>query len=1256
MFSVTSEQIGRLGDEDLRELVARLCEAEVRSAGRAATSVTWGGNQTSPDGGIDVRVALSECLPPSSTLQRGNCGFQVKAQDMGRSHIRNEMRPEGALRTSIAELAALSGSYIIASSQAAASDTTLRRRTDAMRQAVEDCADAASLHLDFYDANRLATWANQHAGVVIWVRQRVGAPIHNWQAYRNWSHPSESSQGDYLSDEQKRVLLPKTRSKVTTLDALTEMRRYLGKPKGLVRLVGLSGTGKTRFVQALFDDAIGQDALPSSLAVYTNISDSPEPQPQAMAEMLIAQRQRVVLVIDNCTPELHRSLCRICERPDSTVSLLTVEYDVREDQPEGTEVFELLHSSDPTIHQLLRRRFPLLSSVNADTIAHFSVGNARVALALAAAVRPSETLAELGSRELLRKLLHQGDSPNPSLERSAQACSLLYSFQGEDFSASQTSETARLSILFHIELHQLRADIRDLERRDLLQQRGVWRALLPHAIANPLARAALEELLPTELDAFWRNLPTRMLRSFSRRLGFLHTSLTAQTLARVWLTDLLAAVEGLDSDHLAILNNIAPIIPHDVLDALSQANGRLKQRGAALPRADFHDLLVLLAFEHNLFKPAFTMLVDITSKQVGSPYATQHRDALASFFTICLSGTHASLDLRLEVAESLLVSSDPFESELGKQCLRYLLKVSYFSSTRHFAFGGRPRDYGYQPTSAEDVCRWFRSVLLLCRRLLSGVLKQAIKDAVAEHFKSLWKVQGLQAELETLAQQIAEDDSWPEGWAACRSIRRYQRTTLSVEEYERLDRIEQWLQPTSLTGEVRTFVLTRNPYAFDDLDPEDFQGSYERTQKKAIALGERAGRDTACLEVLVPEVMSAGYAMFVHEFMLGVVRTADDLEELWRLCVDAYMSAPNAARSIEILAALLYQIHEREASLAQRLLGSAAQDTALCPIYPILQARLPLDEHSFTLLRNGILDSSMPVGNFYSFGFNRELCPDDVLASLLPHLAAKAGGADVIVSCLALRFHERPGEAASIPPSPTLIAAARDTLANDTSVLMDSQKQYDYKLVALRCFSGEEAEPAVRRLLEQLEKRANDQTYQTLSRVHFVVATLLSVNPKVCLDFLYARQTTEDTIGLDSFVRWGGNGCLNGVPPAALLDWCDSEPIAHYVWASNFLSYSLQEFEGPRTWNPVALEFIHRAAKPVEVLKAFLLQMESGGWTGSWADALEQNTSLLNELASHPDTALHEFIANEKTRLEVRIANERTREQQRHQAQNESFE
>src|SRR5205807_9366273 len=154
---------------------------------------------------------------------------------------------------------------------------------------------------------------------------------------------------------------------------------------------GLSGVGKTRFVQALFDARVGKGTLNPSLAIYTNMSDDPDPQPIGLASDLIASKSRAILIVDNCASDLHRRLSEVCRAPGSLLSVVTVEYDIRDDDPEETDVFRLEPSSADLIEKLIRARSKMVSQVDARTIASFSGGNARIAIALAGTIKKNES-------------------------------------------------------------------------------------------------------------------------------------------------------------------------------------------------------------------------------------------------------------------------------------------------------------------------------------------------------------------------------------------------------------------------------------------------------------------------------------------------------------------------------------------------------------------------------------------------------------------------------------------------------------------------------------------------------------------------------------------------------------------------------------------------------------------------------------------------------------------------------------------------
>jgi hypothetical protein len=906
MFEITGDDISRLNDEDLRTLIGRLCEAELRRKGFSASHAAWGGNQTAKDGGLDVHVSLPSDVDIAGFIPKRETGFQVKKPDMPRKAIINEMKPEGILRPAILELAKASGAYIIVSSTGSTAFLALKSRKEAMAEALRGTCDASTLALDFYDRNRIATWVRDHPGLIPWVRSSIGKSVQGWQSFGSWSRSPGGSDDSYLFDEETRITTGGTdRSEaLTAVDGIDRIRHILREPRRVVRLVGLSGVGKTRLCEALFDPAIGKNNLDPSLAIYTNVAEDPSPPPIGLASDLIANKTRMILVIDNCSFQLHRQLAEVARAKDSTISVITVEYDIREDQPEGTEVFGLDSSSFELIEKLVQRRTPSISQIDARTIAEFSGGNARVAFALAATVGKDESLSRLSDAELFGRLFQQRQDHDPDLLLIAQACSLVYSFEGVKMKGKE-AELPTLAALAGKSVQEVYAAIAELRRRDLLQERAEWRALLPHAVANRLAQLALQNFHPDTIkDTLVTNATPRLRRSFSRRLGYLHASQQARAIVNEWLEPggLLADVANLNDDERAMLANVAPVMPDITLTAVeravSGADSSVLQKCSHLSR-----LLRSLAYDAERFERAIAILVRLAQATGDGTGDDTPISILTSLFYIALSGTHAPVSMRLKIVQSLVQSTDPELCAIGIETLKSMLKTGLFSSSYGFEFGARSRNYGYQPRETKDVKHWFDAVMAIASSLaLSGApVASQVRKCIADEFRGLWRKGGQIQALEELFRQVAAEGFWRDGWIAVRQARNFDSKVMSEDALARLRSLEELLRPKDLEDRVRGVVLsstggTIDLHEFDEAGTKDF---FDATARKAATvenLGKDVAADDAVLKRLLPDLVLGGAG--VRLFGQGLGSVAEKPEEIFQALVNQFAATENANPSV----------------------------------------------------------------------------------------------------------------------------------------------------------------------------------------------------------------------------------------------------------------------------------------------------------------------------------------------------------------------
>ncbi len=341
----------------------------------------------------------------------------------------------------------------------------------------------------------------------------------------------------------------------------------------------------------------------------------------------------------------------MCRAPGSKLSLITVEHDVRDDAPEGTDVFRLEASSVDLIEKLVKCRFPEISPVSIRTIAENSDGNARIAIALAGTVGKNETISTLSDEEQFRRLFQQGHDHDDSLLLAAQSMSLVYSFHGENVSDDKDAELVWLGRIVGKGAEEMYSYAAILHDRDLVQHRGVWRALLPQALANRLAKSGLKRIPPAIIeDHLVKDAPARLLKSFSRRLGYLSDSTEAIAIAKKWLSPdgLLSDVGNFNDLGNAMFENVAPVVPAAALSALERV--LLAPNGdAAVPGCrHFTRLLRLLAYDAAIFERCATLLLKIAAgEDIDDNSGDSGRNVFVSLFALYLSGTHATVEQRL---------------------------------------------------------------------------------------------------------------------------------------------------------------------------------------------------------------------------------------------------------------------------------------------------------------------------------------------------------------------------------------------------------------------------------------------------------------------------------------------------------------------------------------------------------------------------------------------------------------------------------
>jgi hypothetical protein len=1279
IFEVTPEQIELLSDADLRTLVGYLAEQEAIRATYSAACVTYGGHQNAKDGGIDVRIETGG-NPITGYIPRPLTAFQVKAENMPKSEILKEMRPKGVLRPAIKSIGEAGGAYIIASSKGSVSDTALSARKNAMAEAMADAPNAAGIHLDFYDRRRMASWVNQHPGLIPWVRSHVGQALSGWRPFEDWSSSPGAADEPYLADDSVRLMGAhiNERASLDAVNGINHLREILARPKGIARLVGLSGVGKTRLVQALFDPSVGEDALSPRLAIYTDLSDEPDPVPLELLRRLHDLDQRCVLIVDNCGIELHRKLAAQMTTANSLVRLVTIEYDISDDEPENTDVFRLEPASSQLIEKIVERRYPKLTAPEISTIAEFSEGNSRIALVLANTAQEGESLANLNDSELFKRLFQQKNADNPDLLRAAKACSLVYSFDGETLEGDE-AELPVVASLTDQTPAVLHGHVAELYRRQLVQRRSRWRAVLPHALAHRLAKSALQDIPKASiLNHLTSKAPERLIKSFSRRLGRIHDSLEAQTIVAEWLGEngWIARLEELDKLGITIFDNIAPVIPSAILDSISEA---AKRSDKIFDQSNPHRetivrILRSLAYDPALFDKAVNLLRHFAHTIDASNNTGEAVNVFNSLFSLYLSGTHAPAAQRADFIRELSKSADRRDQALVVSAVDAMLECSHFSSSYGFEFGTRKRDYGLNPRTPREIKDWYNAALALSLELSAlPDYRESIRSLIAGQFRQLASQTGMVDELITLADAFAAEGGWPQGWVGVRGAISAARKAKRMQNVKKLTALADRLKPNSLSDRIASYVVPAQwtPLDVADVDFED-EKKYQKAQKHADAMcdqiGEELANDLTALVKHLPAMLGP-HTNRSWNVVRMIGRKTPDPVAAWNAILSVTLSPEYDGQLFGFPSAFLSGLSEKNPETANAILDAALKDKRLHPYFVNMQCSVGIDERGCDRLIAASKMTTVPTLTFANLQYGRvcHALPAARFRELLLAISRREEGLDRALEILHMRLYSRRSDKEPIEPDDR--QTGRELLTEVAFEKNNQREGHALAIIVRLCL----APPSDNAVAAQLCRRLRDAIVQLkVYAWHYsdLFSSLGTLFPRIVLDEFVERTLPghEDRRSNFGMFREISPCPLRTIDDAILLDWAKQKPETRFVqlaevirpWTSPHPKNQPAPFEdedpGPMSWTPAARRLIHEAPDPIAVLATFYSNFRPSGWGGSLVDILTGRMPLLEELATDPDPQIADWAKGAINSFKDEIESERKWEAERDRNRDERFE
>ena len=447
----------------------------------------------------------------------------------------------------------------------------------------------------------------------------------NWQKY--------PKKFEFVCDEKRRIILH-------------SIVAELQKRKGAVRVLGLSGLGKTRLIyeavkiidRELQEQVLYVDVATENLNLKSWLKNS------------IEAGYEGILIVDNCKPDLHEALCSEVERSDCQISLISIDHTHESLSSSRTKQFKIEQMETLQIKELLEQEYGGRIA-DLDRVASFAQGFPRMAVLIAEARLANDPeVGKLSDSQLSNRLL--GSCSDEELE-ILKACSLFDRFGLEEDLISQYHYLAIHVV--NTTAKKFYACITKFHRQGLIDISGRYAQLVPKPLAIFLASEWWRATSRQDQLAFLETIPEELLLSFCRQVTMLGFVSEVQKIT----TDLcgqqspFGQAEVILSDRGSLLlrsfsevNPIATVSAiHGALHALDRQK-LLKISGEV--RRNLVWTLEKLAFHSDAFERAAWSQMMLASAE-NEEWGNNATGMFVQLFRVFLSGTAANFTVRIDM-------------------------------------------------------------------------------------------------------------------------------------------------------------------------------------------------------------------------------------------------------------------------------------------------------------------------------------------------------------------------------------------------------------------------------------------------------------------------------------------------------------------------------------------------------------------------------------------------------------------------------
>lgn len=1201
-----------------------------------------------PDGGEDGRIKWENGVDKTDFLPKRFTLFQVKAKEMAPSDCYKEVLNDDGkiLKGQVAQVLDDGGAYIIFCKETYVGKQ-IDERIKGVREALKTAgrSEYETAYVAFYDGNKIAAWVNEYFAAQVDVMSCVGFSI-PW-GLKTWEHWASSE--DYEFEYVSNTILN---------EHIRVLREHFAKDKHkIVRIRGLSGLGKTRLALELFRREEGKDDLAVNLLKSNVIYFDAAEGGDELVRFIGDTRNRsicVLLVVDNCEPELHRRFVNETRYKGQDIGLLTMDFSAEEVNGNTRTIYITQDDCKGVVKAILKKAYQGLGEATISRIEEFAQDFPSIAVLLAKQVQQGvEDIGRLSDDEFAKKLLWGRGNEDENIIKVIKACSL---FEYIEFSEDEyTNEIKFLSD----EIAQISDDTffgicKEYLKLGILQKRGRFIRVCPIPLAIRLAAEWWNRTPKNEIVRFTEKLTKiGLIERFCEQAKMLHFSKNAREVVEKLYGEQgpFGNVEVLNSEEGSrLFCSLVEVNPQATSDALERAFGgwtREQMLKVGPGRRNLVWSLEKLCWWAETFPKAAKLMLRLAAAENES-WGNNATGQFKQLFQIYLPGTQANLNERLRIARQALGSEVKEERALGILAIGHAIKAHSFSRDGRVAIQGtRIPGRDYEPSGREIQEYWGECIGLLKDVIIEGgELSSLAKQKLGRAISGLLR-KGMMSEVEAALKDIVKEKGayWPEALNSIRDCIDRDGADMPTDIRERIGSLEKILQPEDLGEKLRLVVSVA-----DWRDRKDEKGNYVSiSAEEADKLARQLAGDNSWFKEVRGILEGEQRQAYAFGQALGQSMPAGLRKEFIEVCLRILGELGREKGNPDILGAFLGNISDE--GLVDETMERIIQDKELCSYTVWLTRFLDLTEKHLLRVLPLVEQNKIPVSDMRVFGYGRALdkLPEKFVAEFCQTVANHSQeGANCALAVLFMYCYQNDERFMKCVPT------FRNIIMREGLLIGEKQSQmggHHWEVVSNKLLRINRDIELAKHLAGEIvvmcgsDKVAwNNIRYSARS----VVEVLLKECYEECWDIIgkalmsedwRTRHYLEDIVG-PGYEKEKSEALIAEIPQEGLLKWCKKN-LPHGPMTIAHLTPVFSSEKEKILWHPLARKLIDEFGNLEEVRNKLSSNLWSFSSWGSRAPYYQKRIDLLSELSNHPIKEVCEWATSnieyfEKEREEAR--------------------